>query len=203
MLMFSFSIFIFSEANRRVGRSSLRNPRAGRKRAHELFPFFPGIFFLSFLFSFLLNKISWANIEFPGIQDNFPSNSTGLTLKKYEGITMPKKKGTCMRSSNCIDNPGDNILATSGKSDVIHWQLHIKRKKLSRIQCLLGVNMELLFCFGNKQILIFLLLRNWDCRVVEICWSSSNVELFSWNLVVCAELHFPLKKRVYSLCFDG
>lgn len=34
-----------------------------------------------------------------------------------------------MRSSNCIDNPGDNILATSGKSDVIHWQLHIKRKK--------------------------------------------------------------------------
>ena len=34
-----------------------------------------------------------------------------------------------MRISNCINNPGDSILATSGKSDVIHWRLHIKRKK--------------------------------------------------------------------------
>lgn len=126
-------------------------PRAGCKGHMSYFHSSLGSFsYLSFLF--FLNKISWANIEFPGIQDVFPS-------PKFHWADSKKRERNPYRAKENKAHVWkfQIVLITQ---EIAFWQpqervtqyigdyiLREKQISLSYIQCLLRVN-RWSYCFA-------------------------------------------------------
>ena len=150
-VIFLFSIFILSKVSRRGGRSSLFGVQERAAKGTWVISILPWDLFLIFLF--FKNEISWANIEFPGIQDVFPS-------PKFHWADSKKKERNPYRAKENKAHVWkfQIVLITQ---EIAFWQpqervnqyirdyiLREKKISLSYIQCWLRVN-RWSYCFAS------------------------------------------------------